>query len=98
MKSLRRKFAIYLIIWMMQEIIRTSGHSHALCFSALSYNMLSWISCDRRWTEQSTWRERRADKWRLVENSKEEGGGGDEKVQERKDEGRRGGWQKEDEI
>lgn len=52
MKPLQ-EIAVYLIIWMMQEVIRTSGHSHVLCFSALSYNLPGWISFNVRWTGQN---------------------------------------------
>lgn len=74
---------------MMQEIIRTSGHSHALCFSALSYNLRGWVSLDTRWTEQNL--QRKKSRHMEVSGKLQRKKGEGEKVQERTDEGRRGG-------
>lgn len=78
---------------MMQEIIRTSGHSHVLCLSALSYDLLGWISFDTRRTERHL--QRKKSRQMKVSGKLQQRDGEDDKVQERKDEGRRGGRQKE---
>lgn len=73
---------------MMQEIIRTSGHSHVLCFSALSYNLLGWVSFDTRWTEHNL--QRKKSRQMEVSGKLKRKKGAGEKVEEREDEGRRG--------
>lgn len=88
-----QEMTIYLVIRMMQEIIRTSGHSHVLCLSALSYDLLGWISFDTRRTERHL--QRKKSRQMKVSGKLQQRDGEDDKVQERKDEGRRGGRQKE---